>query len=167
MTYTSPFAQKRKPPHSSLFSKENAQLLQMVISDILPPIAHLTQNPLPITFIENTLANPSEPSPFTLMPQDKNIWETGLRTLNHYAYEIYQKPYLKLPPQERAFLLEKAFNNDLKPLKNPIKSLLTPQEMHLWSGDLRAEIMSLFLTHPEAEEALKKATTDHKIFSQN
>lgn len=143
--------QRTDPP---LLSAASFTLLQCLCDDILPQ-----QNLLPAEqdidlaiLIEQSLKGPRDGWRFAELPEDQHAWDAGLQTIDGYARAYYGQSYHHIPLEKRGEILDQIHEGTMPHLGS--ETFLTPEQMALWSGDLRADIVSHFLSHPVIQETL-------------
>ncbi|WP_282799957.1 gluconate 2-dehydrogenase subunit 3 family protein [Bombella apis] len=133
-------------------SPEAFQLLELVCDDILPQAPLLGELHLNLAvMIDQALAGPGDGWRFADLPTDMAAWEDGLASLELYARGLFGQDYASLDTDQRGTLLDRAFDGSL-----PVNAQapFSASQMKLWSGDLRNQIVAVFLAHPIAQERL-------------
>lgn len=133
-------------------SAHNFELLKIVCDDILPQEPLLGEIHLNIAaMIDQSFAGPGDGWRFAELPEDLKAWEEGLSSLNSYAQVLFKTDYGQLTGEQKGELLDAAFEGCLP---SSSTASFSPEQMKLWSGDLRNNIVGCFLAHPVAQEKL-------------
>ncbi|MCX5616423.1 gluconate 2-dehydrogenase subunit 3 family protein [Bombella sp. TMW 2.2559] len=133
-------------------SPEAFQLLETVCDDILPQQFLLGDLRLNLAvMIDQSLAGSGDGWRFAELPADLQAWEDGLTSLNQYAQALFSQNYTALHADQRGVVLDQAFDGTLP---EHDQAVFSPEQMALWSGDLRHNIVSFFLAHPVVQDRL-------------
>lgn len=133
-------------------SPEAFRLLDIVCDDILPQQSLLGDVRLSLAvMIDQSLAGAGDGWRFAELPADLQAWEDGLASLNQYSQALFSQNYASLNADQRGVILDKAFEGTLP---EHDQAALSPAQMALWSGDLRHNVVALFLAHPVTQDRL-------------
>ncbi|MXV45138.1 gluconate 2-dehydrogenase subunit 3 family protein [Saccharibacter sp. 17.LH.SD] len=122
-------------------------LLKIVCDDILPQELLIGNTHLNLAvMIDHTFASSRDGWRFAELPSDLEAYEAGLMTLEAHAYDLFKTRYEKLTSDQRGSLLDHAYDGTFSPFVS--QAPLTPVQMSLWIRDVRADILSCFLSHP-------------------
>lgn len=141
----------KTPSH---LSKKAYHILEILCEDILPQKSLLPdhQSINLAALIDHDLGKTRDGWRFAQLPSDQEAWEIGLRTLQAYANHFHHQCYYHLTSEERGHLLDSLYDTTLPDLSS--KTTFSPSQMTLWYGDVRAEIVNAFLSHPLAQKTL-------------
>ena len=133
----------------TLFSGTEFVTLQALIEHVLP------QRDSPRIDIAARLARQLESAMgdgwrAALLPPDAEAYRGGLQTLEHYARAAYGVPYAALADGQAHAILE-AIASGIRVAHGPgsADAVLGVLQAQAWFADLRADVVRIFVAHPE------------------
>jgi len=146
---TSRLAVLRGPEH---LSERAFSILRVVCDDLLPhhTIPGTEQVDL-AALVDWALGSRRDGWRYADLPSDREAYEAGLLTLDDLAADRSQQGYAGLAPEERGHVLD-SVTEDGMGLER--EGRLTAAQMTLWMADLRADVVTAYLSHPSVQQAL-------------